>query len=89
MTRPTATVHINTSYTTVRIGRQYARNLESAFRSEFPDWNVTVIPGSEDAVELPIENRLENFRTEFRIRTLMTDSLMKAINDCQNNRDLP
>jgi hypothetical protein len=89
MTRPTATVHINTSYTTARIGRQYVRNLKSALGREFPAWDVIIIPGSADAVELPIENGLENFRTEFRIRALMTESLMQAVNDCQNNRDLP
>jgi len=87
MTRPTATVRINTSYTTPRIGRQYARNLEAALDSEFPDWTVTVIPGAVDEVMLPIEDGLKNFRTEFRVRALMTESLMKAIDDCENDLD--
>jgi hypothetical protein len=89
MTRPTATVHINTAYTTIRIGRQYARNLKDALDREFPDWDVTVIPGSTDAVVLPIENMVENFRTECRVRELMTESLMKAVDDCKDNRDMP
>ena len=87
MTRPTATVRINTTYTTHRIGRQYARNLEAALDSEFPDWIVTVIPGSADEVVLPIDDGQENFRTEFRVRALMTESLMKAVDDCKNNLD--
>lgn len=89
MTRLTATVRINTAYTTPRIGRQYARNLEAALDSEFPDWNVNVISGSADEVVLPIEDGLENFRTEFRVRALMTESLMKAVSDCENNLDMP
>lgn len=89
MTRPTATVRINVSYTTPRIGRQYARNLESALDSEFPDWDVKVIPGSADEVVLPIEDGLENFRTEFRVRAVMTESLMKAVDDCEKNFDMP
>lgn len=89
MTRPTATVRINTSYTTPRIGRQYARNLKSALDSEFPDWDVKVIPGSADEVVLPIEDGLENFRTEFRVRDVMTESLMQAVDDCENNLDMP
>jgi len=87
MTRPTATVRINTSYTTLRIGRQYARNLESVLGREFPDWDIRVIPGSADEVVLPIEDGLENFRTEFRVRALMTESLTKAVDDCKNNLD--
>ena len=87
MTRPTATVRINTSYTTLRIGRQYARNLKSVLGREFPDWDIRVIPGSADEVVLPIEDGLENFRTEFRVRALMTESLTKAVDDCKNNLD--
>jgi hypothetical protein len=87
VTRPTATIRINTSYTTVRIGRQYARNLESALGSEFPDWDVNILPGAMDAVVLPIEDTVENFRTEFRVRELMTASLMKAVDDCKHDRD--
>jgi hypothetical protein len=89
MIRPTATIRINTSYTTARIGKQYARNLEDALGREFPDWDVKVIPGSADAVEVPIENMVENFRTERRVRDLMTESLMKAVDDCKNDHDLP
>lgn len=89
MTRPIATIRINTAYTTPRIGQQYARNLESALDSEFPDWNVNVIPSSADEIVLPIEDGLENFRTEFRIRDLMTESLMKAVSDCENDLDRP
>lgn len=89
MTRPTATIRINTSYTAPRIGRQYARNLESALDSEFPDWDVNVIPGAADEVVLPIQDGLDNFRTEFRVRALMTESLMKAVDDCENNLDVP
>ena len=89
MTRPTATIRINTAYTTPRIGRQYARNLKSALDSEFPDWDVKVIPGSADEVVLPIEDGLENFRTEFRVRDVMTESLTKAVDDCENNLDMP
>ncbi|MGD1905907.1 MAG: hypothetical protein ACFB0C_07935 [Leptolyngbyaceae cyanobacterium] len=85
MTRPTATIRINTSYTTLQIGKQYARNLEDALSREFPDWNVNVIPGSADDVALPIEDLQENFRTEFRIRALMTESLMQAVKDCQGD----
>jgi predicted AlkP superfamily phosphohydrolase/phosphomutase len=85
MTQPTATIRINTSYTTPQIGKQYARNLADALDSEFPDWNVNVIPGSADDVALPIENMQENFRTEFRVRALMTASLIQAIKDCQGD----
>lgn len=85
MTRPTATIRINTSYTTAPIGQQYARNLEDVLGREFPDWDITIIPGSEDAVEIPIEDGQESFRTEFRIRDLMTKSLMKAVDDCKTN----
>ncbi len=87
MTRPTATIRINTSYVTVRIGRQYARNLERALEREFPDWDVHIIPGAVDAVAVPIEDTVENFRTEFRVRELMTASLMKAVDDCKHDRD--
>ena len=88
MTRPTATIHINTSYATARIGRQYARNLKHALEHEFPDWDLNIIPGAVDAVGVPIEDALANFRTEFRVRELMTASLMKAVDDCNHNRDL-
>ena len=89
MIRPTATVRINTAYTTPRIGLQYARNLKSALDSEFPDWNIEVIPGTADEVVLPIEDGLDHFRTEFCVRALMTEALMKAVNDCDNNLDKP
>jgi hypothetical protein len=72
MTRPTATIRINTTYTTFAIGRQYARNLEQALGDEFPEWHVTVIPGAADEVVLPMEDSLESFRTEVRVRALMT-----------------
>jgi hypothetical protein len=87
MLRPSATIRINTSYTTVPIGRQYARNLEAVLVREFPDWEVTVIPGSVDVVEVPIEDSMENFRTEMRVRELMTESLMKAVDDCNHDGD--
>jgi hypothetical protein len=83
MIRPTATIRINTSYTTLAIGRQYARNLEQALGDEFPEWDVTVIPGAADEVVLPIEDSLESFRTEVRVRALMTASLMQAVDDCK------
>jgi hypothetical protein len=86
MTRPTATIRINTSYTTFAIGRQYARNLEQALGDEFPEWHVTVIPGAVDEVVLPIEDSLESFRTEVRVRALMTESLMQAVDDCKGDR---
>jgi len=87
MTRPTATIHINTAYTTIPIGQCYERYLKDVLSREFPDWDVTVIRGSADAVELPIEDSTENFRTEFRVRKLMTESLMKAVDDSQGARD--
>ena len=89
MVQPIATIHINTTYTTTRIGRQHAHNLEHILRSEFPDWAIIVIPSSADAVVLPIEDMQDNVRTEFRVRDLMTKSLMKAVDDCKNNRDRP
>jgi len=85
MPRPTATIRINTSYTTPAIGRQYARNLEGVLNREFPDWDVNVIPDSLDDVALPIEDMQENFRTEVRVRALMTESLMQAVEDCQGD----
>ncbi len=81
MIQPTATIRIDTSYVEDSIGRQYAQNLGDTLRHEFPDWDVQVIPGSVDAVELPIEDMLENFRTERRIRELMTELLMNAVDD--------
>lgn len=89
MDRQTATIRINTAYVDDRIGRQYARNLKQTLRSEFPDWDVKVVPGVADAIALPIEDTLEHFRTEFRVRGLMTDALMKAVDDCKNDRDMP
>ena len=86
MTRPTATIRINTTYTTFAIGRQYARKLEQVLGHEFPEWAVTVIPSAADEVVLPIEDSLESFRTEVRIRVLMTESLMQAVDDCKGDR---
>lgn len=86
MPRPTATIRINTTYTTLAIGRQYARNLEQALGNEFPEWAVTVIPSAADQVVLPIEDSVESFRTEVRVRALMTASLMKAVDDCKGDR---
>lgn len=87
MTQPIATIHINTSYTTPRIGRQYARNLAEAMAQEFPDWQVQIIPGAKDWVTVPIENELENFRTEIQVRDLMTAALTQAVDDCRENLD--
>ncbi|WP_072620709.1 hypothetical protein [Spirulina major] len=89
MTRPTATIQVNTSYTTDPIGKRYAQNLKSALNAEFPDWDVNVVPGSADSVMLPIEDMQENFRTECHVRKLMTDALMQAVDDCQNEQDSP
>jgi hypothetical protein len=86
MTRPTATIRINTTYTTYTIGQQYARNLEQAFGEAFPEWAVQVIPGAVDEVILPMEESAERFRTEIRVRALMTDALMQAVEDCKGDR---
>jgi len=87
MPQPTATIHINTSYTTPRIGRQYAHNLAVAMAQEFPDWQVEIVPGAKDGVSLPIKDELDNFRTEMRVRKLMTTALIQAVDDCRANGD--
>ena len=86
MPRPSATIRINTTYTTLAIGRQYARHLEQALGNEFPEWAVTVIPSAADEVVLPMEDSVESFRTEVRVRALMTEALMKAVEDCKGDR---